>query len=432
MSVQILLFTGKGGVGKTTLAAATARRTAALGRKTLVLSADPAHSLADALDCGPLGAEPTELSPGLCAMQLDGLARMQRGWTEGGPWQVLLDGLRSALSDGGLDPILAEELTVLPGLDELLTLQVLAEQVDRGMFDTVVVDCAPTGQTLRLLALPEALDRYLERIYPTHQRMLRTLGLLGRARPSEPNRAGQALALTRAVESLHETLRGLRSLLTDPSITRIRLVLTPDALALAETRRAATALALFGYTVDGVVANQVLPTSPEPTLDEAAAADPAVDWLASWTRRQQRVLADLADSFADLPRHRVSHTGVEPVGPAALDEVAREVYGPIGSAADPFPTELPEPSFVIEPDGADYVLRLRLRQHDPAGIELERVGDELAVTVDGHRRLYTLPGLLVRCMVIGATSAEGHLLVRFAPDPDRWPRDLFAAAEDRT
>lgn len=431
MSVQILLFTGKGGVGKTTLAAATARRTAALGRKTLVLSADPAHSLADALDSGPLGAEPSELAPGLCAMQLDGLARMQRGWTGGGPWQVLLDGLRSALSDGGLDPILAEELTVLPGLDELLTLQVLAEQVARGMFDTVVVDCAPNGQTLRLLALPEALDRYLERIYPTHQRMLRTLGLLGRARPSEPNRAGQALALTRAVESLHETLRGLRSLLTDPSITRIRMVLTPDALALAETRRAATALALFGYTVDGVVVNQVLPMSLDPAPDTAV-PDPGVDWLTGWTHRQQRVLAELADSFADLPRYRVSHTGVGPVGPAALDEVAQEVYGPIGSAVDPFPTEAPGPSFVVEPDGADYVLRLRLRQRDPAGLELERVGDELAVTVGGHRRLYALPGLLVRCKVIGATSAQGCLLVRFAPDPDRWPRDLFAAAEDRT
>ncbi len=425
--MRILLFTGKGGVGKTTVAAATARRLAARGHKTLVMSADPAHSLADALGGGPIGDRPSEVAPGLMAAQVDGLARMQQHWAGGNGWPAITDQLRTALSAGGLDPIVAEELAVLPGLDELMALLALGEHVSTGLYDAVVVDCAPTGQTLRLLALPEVLDRYLERLYPTHQRLLRSLGLDGRPRTdvagSAKARGRGAVAL--AVHRLHESLVALRRLLTDPAVTRIRLVLTPESLALAEARRAATALALFGYTVDGVIVNRV--------VDDRDLDLPGLPtWLSGWADTQRGVLEDVAASFSELPIRIVPQTGAEPVGATLLDEVADQLYAAGPDGIDPLDAAEPPVLMQVVADGGDYQLCLALPHARSTDLTLHRVGDELAVSVDGHRRLLTLPGLLCRCRIVDAALADGVLAVRFEPDPERWPQDLFEAASRRS
>ncbi|MGI8627593.1 MAG: ArsA family ATPase [Geodermatophilaceae bacterium] len=419
--MRILLFTGKGGVGKTTAAAATALRLAERGHKTLVMSADPAHSLADALGGPLIGDRPTEVAPGLMAAQVDGLARMQRHWANCGDWAAITARLSAALSAGGLDPIVAEELAVLPGLDELMILLAVREEVAAGLYDAVVLDCAPTGQTLRLLALPQVLDRYLERLYPTHQRMLRSLGLLGRARPRESAaRAGDREILALAVHRLHESLTALRRVLTDPAITRVRLVLTPESLALAETRRARTALALFGYAVDGVIVNRVIADSE---LDVPALPN----WLTSWAGAQRRILDEVTASFPELPISRVGHQGDEPVGAARLDQVAEQLYGSAAEGIDPL--DWPEQAALMQvvPDGAEYVLRLAIPHAQSSELTLTRVGDELAAGVGGHRRLVTLPGLLSRCRIVGAVLGEGVLNVRFEPDPDRWPAELLRA-----
>jgi len=423
--VRILLFTGKGGVGKTTAAAATALRLAGRGHKTLVMSADPAHSLADALGGCDIGDRPTELAPGLMACQIDGLGRMQQHWAGGGDWATITDQLSATLRAGGLDPIVAEELAVLPGVDELMALLALEEQVAAGLYDAVVVDCAPTGQTLRLLALPEVLDRYLERIFPTHQRMLASLGLLARSRPAAPREpstsgAGGVKALALAAHRLHERLLALRQILTNPSITRIRLVLTPESLALTEARRAATALALFGYAIDGVVVNRVVD-------DRELHVSRTPTWLQAWVDAQRRVLDDVASSFPSLPVCVVRQSGNEPVGTAALDEVADQLYGASPDDLDPLAGAEPEPLMEVVADGSDYLLRLALPHVGSAEVTLNRVGDELAVSVDGHRRLLALPGLLCRCRVVGAAHDDGVLTVRFEPDPARWPEDLLRA-----
>ena len=421
--MRILLFTGKGGVGKTTAAAATALRLAERGHKTLVMSADPAHALADALGGGVLGDRPTEAAPGLMACQVDGLARLQQQWAGGGDWPTITDQLSAALSAGGLDPLVAEELAVLPGLEELMILLALGEEIAAGRYDAVVVDCAPTGQTLRLLALPEVLDRYLERLYPTHQRMLRSLGLLGRDRSSASSRGGKAgvqESLALAVSRLHERLVGLRQVLTDPAITRIRLVLTPETLALAEARRAATALALFGYAVDGVIVNRVV---EDGELDIPGAPS----WLGAWAASQRRVLADVAASFPELPTCVVGNHGVEPVGMKCLGEVADQLYGITPQDADPLAGREPAALMQVVAEGKDYLLRLAMPHVQSAELTVQRVGEELAVSVGGHRRLVALPGLLSRCRIVGAALADGVLNVRFEPDPDRWPEDLFRA-----
>src|SRR3954451_9958474 len=222
--MRVLLFTGKGGVGKTTTAAATAARAAARGLKTLVLSTDPAHSLADALDV-PLGPEPVEVADGLVAMQVDAQRAFERSWHE------VQDFLRGALERAGVDALQAEELTVLPGAEEVLALLELRKQAVSGRYDVIVVDCAPTGETLRLLALPEALSWYVEKVFPAHRRAMKVVRpLLSRVATLPED------DVFAAIERLHAELAAVRTLLTSPS-TSVRLVLTPEAVVIAEARR---------------------------------------------------------------------------------------------------------------------------------------------------------------------------------------------------
>ena len=213
--MRVLLFTGKGGVGKTTASAATAALAASRGNKTLVLSTDPAHSLADALGVRLTG-DPSEVGPGLYAMQVDTQAAFERSWHEVQAY------LRGALARAGVDAVQAEELTVLPGAEEVLALLALRAQAESGRWDLVVVDCAPTGETLRLLALPEALQWYVDKVFPAHRRALRAvrplLGRFGAGLPVDD--------LLGAVERLHRDLAAVWALLTSPA-TSVRVVLTP-------------------------------------------------------------------------------------------------------------------------------------------------------------------------------------------------------------
>src|SRR5881227_2491952 len=221
--MRVLLFTGKGGVGKTTTSAATAVHAARRGLKTLVLSTDPAHSLADAFGV-PLGHEPTEIEVSLYGQQVDTQRALEDSWRE------VQHYLRELLEQGGIDPIEAEELTVLPGAEEVLALLELRAQVSSGRWDTVVVDCAPTAETLRLLALPEALGWYMERVFPVERRMVRTL------RPVLSHLARMPMppdSVFAAIERLHAELAEVRALLVDPVTTSVRLVLTPEAVVVA-------------------------------------------------------------------------------------------------------------------------------------------------------------------------------------------------------
>lgn len=397
--MRVLLFTGKGGVGKTTTAAATAALSAARGRRALVLSTDPAHSLADALGV-PLGHEPTELGSGLFAMQVDTQAAFERSW------QDVQSYLRGLLARAGVDAVQAEEMAVLPGAEEVLALLELHAQVVSGRWDVVVVDCAPTGETLRLLALPEALQWYAEKVLPTHRRALRAVRpILGRNDGSVP-----ADSVLGAVERLHRQLSDVRELLTSDDTT-VRVVLTPEAVVVAEARRTLTSLALYGYRVDGLVANRVFPTSREP-------------FLRDWAAAQAVQLAAVRADAGGLPVLEAAYRATEPVGLAALVEVGEQLYG----SGDPAAVAADRPDLLdVRPDGDDYVLSLALPLARRADVDLARAGDDLVVTVAGRRRVLALPSLLRRCTVSGASLAQGRLQVRFAPDPAQWPADLLAA-----
>jgi arsenite-transporting ATPase len=393
--VRVLLLTGKGGVGKTTAAAATAAAAAARGSKTLVLSTDPAHSLADALGV-PLGATPSEVATGLYAMQVDGQAAFERTWRE---VQSYLLGL---LERAGVDALQAEELTVLPGAEEVLALLEVSRQVTGGPWDLVVVDCAPTGETLRLLALPEALTWYVERVFPAQRRALRAV------RPLLSRVSGPVVPredLFDAVERLHRDLLEVRAVLTAPS-TSVRLVLTPEAVVVAEARRTLTSLALYGYRVDAILANRVFPPSHDP-------------FVAGWAAAQAEQLDGVRADAGGLPVLELPYLAAEPVGIDALTEVGQALYdGQDPSAPPPAAPDLLTVSRTV--DGFELSLALPLARL--ADVDLTRSADELVVTVSGHRRLLSLPSALRRCTVVGAVLREGRLLVRFEPDPALWMR----------
>jgi arsenite/tail-anchored protein-transporting ATPase len=391
--VRILLFTGKGGVGKSTVAAGTAALAAAGGRRTLVLSTDAAHSLADAFGCAPgsIGAEPTEVAERLFVQQVDAQLRFEQSWAD------IQRYLLSILDVAGLDPVAAEELTVIPGAEEVLALLELRLQAISGAWDVIVVDCAPTAETLRLLALPEALGWYMHRVLPVERRVVKAL------RPVLSRAAGVPMpgdTVFDALERLHAELEEVRGLLSGPDAS-VRIVLTPENVVLAEARRAYTTLSLFGYRVDGVVANRVFP------------AEGADDWRAGWVVAQDEVLERVSESFAGLPIWRSAYRPGEPVGVAALTELAQEVYGD----DDPLAATKARGPFRISSTARGTVVRLSLPLVSSAEVQLARNGDDLVVTVGSYRRLLTLPSGLARYQIVGARVEQGELQVRFVEDP---------------
>ncbi|MGB0101043.1 MAG: ArsA family ATPase [Nocardioides sp.] len=391
--MRILLFTGKGGVGKSTVAAGTAALAAAEGHRTLVLSTDAAHSLADAFGCatGAIGAEPTEVAERLFVQQVDAQLRFEQSWAD------IQRYLLSVLDVAGVDPVAAEELTVIPGAEEVLALLELRLHALSGRWDVIVVDCAPTAETLRLLALPEALGWYMHRVFPVERRVVKAL------RPVLSKAAGVPMpgdSVFDAIERLHAELMEVRELLSGPD-SSVRLVLTPENVVLAEARRSYTTLSLFGYRVDGVVANRIFPS------------EGADDWRAGWVLAQDVVLERVGESFAGLPIWRSEYRPGEPVGVDAVTELAREVY----AGTDPLATTDGPGPFRVRRTADGAVLRLALPLVSRAEVDLARNGDDLVVTVGSYRRLLTLPIGLARFRVAGARVEQGELQVRFVEDP---------------
>jgi len=384
--VRILLFTGKGGVGKSTVAAGTAALAAASGHRTLVLSTDPAHSLADAFGAH-VGPEPTRVAEGLFVQQVDAQLRFEQSWSE------IQRYLLSVLDVAGVDPLAAEELTVIPGAEEVLALLELRLHALSGDWDVIVVDCAPTAETLRLLALPEALGWYMHRVLPVERRVVKAL------KPVLTRAAGVPMpgdSVFDAVERLHAELDEVQALLSGPGAS-VRLVLTPENVVLAEARRSYTTLSLYGYRVDGVIANRVFPDGGSD------------DWRAGWVTAQDRVLTEVAQSFAGLPVWRSLYRAGEPVGVTTLTDLARELY----DGADPLAAPGGEGPFRVTRNTRGAVLGLALPNVTRAEVDLARHGDDLVVTVGSYRRLLTLPAGLSRHRIAGARVDDGELQVRF-------------------
>ena len=412
---RISLFVGKGGVGKSTLATATAVRDARGGQRVLIVSTDQAHSTGDVLGVTitPTGERrPTrvlaDLDVGrdaaggfLDALALDTLALLETRWRE------VAGVLSDRFPESDLDGLAPEELSALPGIQEVLGLHEVGELAASGEWDHVVVDCASTADAMRMLTLPATFGLYLERAWPRHRR----LSLRG-----DETRAA---AVVRLVERIAAGTEQLSALLTDQSRVSAHLVLTPERVVAAEAIRTLGALALMGVSVAELIVNQCL-VQDDSFEYRNLPEHPAFDWYTERISEQRTVLDELDSAIGDVKLVLVPHLAGEPIGPKALAELldgARRRDG----AAPPGPLR----PVVDRESGtgldAVYRLRLELPQVDPAALTLGRVDDDLIIGAAGLRRRVKLASVLRRCVVTDAQLRGGELTVRFRPDPEVWP-----------
>jgi arsenite-transporting ATPase len=385
--VRIVLVTGKGGVGKTTVAAATALAAADAGHRVLVTSTDPAHSLADALEVG-LRSDPTSVVPRLHGQQIDTRLQLDKYW--GSIRRQLID----VLDWGGAAGIEAEEFLIFPGMDELFALIEVNRHARSGEFDVVVVDCAPTAETLRLLSLPEVLSWYFEKVLPTERRIMRAARPLLSRITDLPIPEDEVF---NAAQSIFESVEGVRELMSKPEVTSARLVVNPEKMVIDEARRTYSYLGLFGYGVDGVVVNRVLPES---------VADP---YFERWRTIQKGHLDSVDDAFADVPRLRLRLFDDEMVGLDRLRVMAGELYG----AADPISSfHARSPFRIVESEGV-VTMELDIPYIERTELDVFRQGNELYVQAGPYRRSFLLPDALHRREVSRAKLDDGTLRVDF-------------------
>jgi arsenite-transporting ATPase len=385
--MRVLLFTGKGGVGKTTVAAATAVQAAAAGARTIICSTDPAHSLADSFDVA-LGDEPTAIADRLDGQQLNARERFEDAWDDVRSYMV------DVLDWAGADTVEAEELSVVPGLDEIFALADIKQYATSSAYDVVVVDCAPTAETIRLLSLPDVLGWYMDRVFETQRRLTRIARPVLQRMSAVPVAGDTVFA---AIRRFYERLDGVRDILTDGDVTSARLVVNPERMVVAEARRTYTYLSLFGYHVDAVVANRLLP---------AAIDHP---WLDQWKVTQSAHLEAIADAFAPLPILTAELADDELIGLEKLAGFGEQLYN--GCRVDDRLSTV-EP-LRVDAVGDSLVLSVHLPFTDRSDVQLGRAADELLLTVGPHRRALLLPDSLLRREVGGARFAGDRLEVEF-------------------
>lgn len=396
--MRIILYLGKGGVGKTTVAAASALCSAQLGYKTLVVSTDIAHSLADSLDV-PLEAEPTPVAENLFAQEINVLHEIRQHWGE------MQGYIGSMLRKQGMSKAMAEELAIIPGMEEVVSLLHINRQAQAGEFDRVIVDAAPTGETIRLLTMPESFQWYMGRMTGLNDITLRMAGgLLRRVMPDKDPLTG--------LNNLVEGVKELQKVLINPQITSYRVVLNPEKMVVKEGARAVTYLALFGYPVDGVVVNRVLPGVESDGQGKAWVANGSQDpYLQRLQEIQARYLGEIERDFYPLPILRSGWFDKEMVGLTNLDELAARLFG----ERDPGEVMFVGKTQTVEEEGNDFVLALPLPHVELDKVKLKKRGDELFVSIGNFKRELLLPAVLAQREASGAVFANGTLKVRFPP-----------------
>jgi arsenite-transporting ATPase len=387
---RTILYTGKGGVGKTSVAACTARGCAATGMRTLVISTDPAHSLSESLGT-ELGGDPVQAGDGLWGQEVRAQEEMERHWSGVQEW------LGELLIERGVDRISAEELTVPPGGDELFALLRLQSHHESGEWDVVIVDCAPTGETLRLLSFPDVARWWIDKVFPFERQLLAAARPIARSLLdiSLPSRAVFA-----DIERLSQNLIAMNEILRDRSRSTIRLVMNPDKMVIGEAMRTFTYLNLYGYLTDAVVVNRLFPAG-------------VGEYFASWRRVQEEHLELVYSAFAPVPVLCAPYFEQEVVGPEMLDRLHAELFGDRDPGAvlhDALTQELE-----VLDDGAR--LRLDLPFAEKGDISLKKIGLELIVGVDGQRRTIMLPPAMAAMRPAAATFEGGALEIRFDGQP---------------
>jgi arsenite-transporting ATPase len=390
--MRILLFSGKGGVGKTTLAAATGLRLAQLGRRTLVMSVDPAHSLADAFDLGTdlftrETADPYRVTDRLELQEVNIQVELKRYWRQISAY------ITSVLRTTGLAEVEAEELAILPGMEELSAMMYVNEYAREVRYDVIVLDCAPTAESLRFVSVPTTLDWYMKHIFPVQRSVLKAVRPI--ANRVSPVELPPDLYFANVLE-LAGRVDGLQELLTDPAVTSVRLVTNPEKMVLRETQRAFVYFSLHGLVVDRVIVNRVLPEEVRDT------------YFSEWHRSHERVLGEIEEYFAPVPVRRVPLLTREVVGYGRLEGVARLLYG---EDEDPAAASGLERPYRFTKSDGQYLVRLHVPFATKGEIGLFKKGDELVVQVGTLRRHIGLPTAMARLEPSRASLQEGILTI---------------------
>ena len=365
--MRIILYLGKGGVGKTTIAAATAVRSAALGKRTLVVSTDLAHSLADCFNM-PLASEPTELAPNLWAQEVNVLDEMRQSWGK------VQDKMSELLRKRGIDSVMAEELALIPGMDEIVSLLNIYRNARDGNFEVVIIDAAPTGETVRLLSMPDTFQWYAGRI--AGLKLKSSTLILARPFIKAFLPSGEMLE---ALQILSDRVKALREVLSNPDISSYRPVVNPERMVIKEALRAETYLALFGYPIDGVVCNRVI--QPGNYADE---------FMQDLYRNQEKLRLVIHNTFAPLPIWEAPFYSRDILGIQQLGELAQAVFGDL----DPTQVFHRGPIQEVIRQGDTYVLRLPLPHVEMDKVLMTKKGDEMIIEIGNFKRDITLPAVL--------------------------------------
>lgn len=392
--MRVILMTGKGGVGKTSVAAATGLRCAELGHKTLVLSTDPAHSLADSFDM-ELGHEPRQVRPNLWGAELDALMELE------GNWGAVKRYISQVLQARGLDGVQAEELAILPGMDEIFGLVRMKRHYDEGDFEILIIDSAPTGTALRLLSLPEVGGWYMRKFYKPLQGM--SVALRPLFEPIFKPLTGFSLPDKEVMDApyeFYEKIEALEKVLTDNMQTSVRLVTNPEKMVIKESLRAHAYLSLYNVSTDLVIANRIIP-------DEVT--DP---FFQKWKENQQQYRQEIHDNFTPLPVKEVPLFSQELCGFAALERLKETLY----ADEDPSQVYYKENTVRVVEDKNQYTLELYLPGIPKEQIQLNKTGDELNIRIGNHRRNLVLPQTLAMLQPSGAKMEEDYLKIKFAAE----------------
>lgn len=402
--MRIILYMGKGGVGKTTTAAASAIRSAELGYRTLVVSTDIAHSLADSLDM-PLSGQPQELIPNLFAQEINVLDEVREHWGE------MQGYLGNVLRKQGMSKAVAEEMAIIPGMEEVVSLLHINKQANEDKFDRVIIDAAPTGETIRLLTMPESFQWYVGRLRGWGDMPMRmAMNVVSRFMPDKD--------LLGSLDNLVAGVKELQKVLTNPEITSYRVVLNPEKMVIKEGARAITYLSLFGYPVDCAVVNRILPGIESDGMGNAYIAEASGDpYLHHLQQIQTRYLGEIESDFYPLPILRSRWHDQEMVGVDRLRELADNLFG----ERDPGDIFFTGQTQTVEEEGEDLVLKLPLPNVELDKVRLTKRGDELFVSIGNFKREMLLPSVLAQREASGASFTNGVLKVRFPPTEQSEP-----------
>ena len=391
--MRIIFYTGKGGVGKTTISAATGMKLASLGYKTIVISLDVAHSLRDSFDNeGHLIAQTTEkliqISDNLWIQEIN----VQEAIVE--YWDEVYNYIRSLLNRSGLESLVAEEIAVFPGMEEICALLYINQYVREDAYDVIILDCAPTGESLRFVSIPTTLEWYMSRIFKLERNLAKIAGPIIEAISSVPIPKD---VYFQNIQNLFDKLEGIDTVLTDPKITTVRLVTNPEKIVIKETQRAFMYFCLYGLCIDAVIINRIFPEGIDAKFFEI------------WKQTQQQYIEEAESYFSDVPIWKVNLFDNQIVGEAGLQKLGDILYPDI-DPAEKFSDQSP---YQFRKVDNTYQLAMQLPFLSKQEVDLTKHGDELIITIGGFKRHVALPRSLASTKATGAKLTGKQLVITF-------------------